>query len=290
MTPGVTILDTFPRFLTWWERARANSPDEWADSWAMDYLAPWPELLALQVADYEAQGLDWRRIAQERIFPALDERLAAMRRARRHLLRLCGPTYERARAALGFEEATLFVIHVGIGCGAGWATRYADRRAVLFGLENIAECGWSDPDTIAGLIAHEIGHLAHQHWREQHGKPPETGPWWQLYEEGFAQVCESLTLGGPHWHQTGGDEGWLDWCQANVAWLAAEFIAAADSGRSVHAFFGSWYDLQGRSQTGYFLGHAAVAALLTHFDLKELARLENVAAHLRPVVERLAAK
>jgi hypothetical protein len=96
-----------------------------------------------------------------------------------------------------------FVIYVGIGCGAGWATTFGDSPAVLFGLENIAERGWEDPGTILGLVAHELGHLVHFAWRLRGGKSAGSGPWWQLYEEGFAQECESRILDTGAVHQAG---------------------------------------------------------------------------------------
>jgi len=59
-------------------------------------------------------------------------------------------------------------------------------------VENIAECGWSDAGAIRGLVAHELGHIIHYHWRAPKKKLPGEGAWWQLYEEGFAQRCETF--------------------------------------------------------------------------------------------------
>jgi len=285
---NVRIIDTFPAFLAFWEKVQERSLDEQIASWAPEYLSPWPELLALQIEDYASQDLDWQQIARERIFPDLGARLAPMRLAHQNLLDLCEPLHLKAQQVLHFGGEAIFVIYVGIGCGAGWVTSYQRLPAILFGLENIAECGWSDAETIKGLIAHEIGHLAHHHWRAQQGKPSGSGPWWQLYEEGFAQVCEGLILGSPSWHQTGGDDAWLAWCQSHKAWLAAEFLRAVDVHESVSSFFGSWLTLRGKSQTGYFLGCEASKALLKHFDLKELALLENVEGRLRPILMHMA--
>jgi hypothetical protein len=286
------VLDAFPAFLTYWAEVHSRSLDEQVEAWAGEYLAPWPELLAKQVDDYASQGLDWRQIAREKVFPYLNQRLPVMQEAHRNLLDLCQPVYDRAQRVLGFDSDALFVIHVGIGCGAGWVTPFGGRPAILYGLENMAECGWRDPETLAGVMAHEIGHLAHHHWRAQHGRPIGSGPWWQLYEEGFAVHCEGLILGTDSWHQAGRrhEEDWLDWCQGHQGWLAAEFLRAVDAGRPVTSFFGSWLEICGRSETGYYLGCEMIRELAGHLSLLDIALLEPVEARARPLVEAMAGR
>lgn len=286
--PTCEFVDTFSAFLTYWAKVQGKPLHDQVESWATEYMSLWPELLAKQIEDYSSQNLDWRQIAREKVFPYLNERLPAMRQAHQNLLELGGPLYSRAQQVLAFETKAVFVIYVGIGCGAGWATTFRGLPAILFGLENIAECGWSDSEAITGLVAHEIGHLVHHHWRRQHGKPIESGPWWQLYEEGFAQHCERLIMDSDTCHQAGSDnDDWLDWCQSHKGWLAAEFISTVDAGKPVSAFFGSWLEICGKSETGYFLGREAINELRKRFDLKEIALLENVEVYLRPVLEQM---
>jgi len=281
------LLDTFPAFLTYWADVEHKPLDEQIESWAAGYMSQWPELLAKQIEDYTGQRLDWRQIAREKVFPHLAERLSVMQEAHRNLLKVCVPVYSRAQQALGFDCDAVFVVYVGIGCGAGWVTSFGGSPAILFGLENIAECGWSAPVTLNGLVAHEIGHLAHYHWRAQYGKSIGTGPWWQLYEEGFAQYCESLIMGTEVVHQaTQGDGEWLAWCQGHKGWLAAEFLKAVDAGQPVTSFFGSWFEICGQSETGYFLGQAAIKELGKQLSLKEIALLENTESSLRPILEQ----
>jgi hypothetical protein len=285
-----TVIDTFPAYMEYWACSRDKPMQEQIDAWAHDYLSKWPGLLELQIADYVSQGLDWRQIARTKIFPHLGERLADMQSAHAALLEWTGPVFSRAKAVLGFEANPAFVIHVGIGCGAGWVTELDGRPAILFGLENIAESGWSDPETIRGLAAHEIGHLCQHTWRAQHGKPIGDGPWWQLVEEGFANTCESLACDTESVHQNGPGPGndWLDWCREHAAWLAAEFLRAVEAGEPVNHFFGSWLEVRGRSETGYFLGQEVVAELHKQYSLKEIALLEPVEAYARPVIKKMA--
>jgi len=292
--PKCHIIDTFPAFLAFWTAAQAQPLDDQIEAWAGGYMSQWPELLDKQLDDYAREGLDWRQIARERVFPFLGDRLPAMQAAHGNLLRACSSVFSAAREALGFQRDVVFVIYVGIGCGAGWATRYAGSPAVLFGLENVAECGWTALGSISGLVAHEIGHLAHKHWRARHARAEGAGPWWQLYSEGFAQRCEHVILGRETWHmKEGGDDrdtagDWLAWCREQERWLAAYFLKTVDAGESVRPFFGSWYDIRGWSQCGYYLGHQLIKGLEAELGFKEIALLEPDDGRLRRELEKLA--
>jgi hypothetical protein len=285
-----SLIDTFPAFLDYWAEAEHQPLEAQIEGWASVYLARWPELLAKQVQDYAAQGLDWREVARRRVFPYLAERLPAMRQAHASLLQLCGSMYEQARQELGLEAEVRFVLYVGIGCGAGWATRLGEQPAVLFGLEAIAESGWSGRESLAGLAAHELGHLLQHAWRAQHGKVDGEGAWWQLYEEGFAQACESRLLGSAPVHQAAAEaeEDWLGWCQEHAAGLAALFLKTVQAGSPLTAFFGSWYEINGMRETGYFLGQQVVEALVEKSGWQAAALLEDYEAAARPVLERMA--
>jgi hypothetical protein len=236
-----TLIDTFPAFLAFWTRVSRKPLDDRIDLWASEYMSAWPELLAKQIEDYASQDLDWRQVARAKVFPHFARRLPAMQVAHQNLLKACESIHARAQKALGFDDPVTFVIYVGIGCGAGWETTFGDSPAVLFGLENIAECGWEDPESIQGLVAHELGHLVHYAWRLRGGKPTSSGPWWQLYEEGFAQECESriLATDGVHQAGSGREQDWLSWCRENRGWLAREFLRRVDTGQEIKDFFGS---------------------------------------------------
>ncbi len=284
-----TLIDTFPVFLAYWAEAGRKSLDVQMDGWAAAYMSQWPELLAMQIEDYAAQNLDWRQVARTKVFPFLAARLPAMQAAHQNLLENCCRILDKTRQVLGFDEAVTFVIYVGIGLGAGWATTLGGSPAVLFGLEAIAECGWSDPTALAGLIAHELGHLVHYSWRTRHAKPIGSGPWWQLYEEGFAQTCESRILDTEVGHQSRSSQAgdWLAWCREHAAWLAAEFLRTVDAGSPVTAFFGSWYEISGRSETGYYLGREVIKQLEKRSALQEVALLEDIEAAARPILENM---
>jgi hypothetical protein len=172
---------------------------------------------------------------------------------------------------LGLDFEILFMMYVGIGCGAGWATRFEGTPACLFGLENVVECGWTERDALAALTAHEVGHLLHFEWRKRKGIELCEGPMWQLYEEGFAQRCEHITMDQDTWHQQVGQTGWVEWCNRNLGELAAQFLELVDAGEPVTPFFGSWFDIQGWRQSGYYLGHEIVSAWIADEGIEKVA-------------------
>ena len=281
--PVWTFVDAFPAFVDFWQQAQFLSLNEQIERWSTEFMAHWPELLQKQIADYADQNVDWRTIAAEKVFPFLNARMPAMQEAHENLLVLCPTIYQQAKLKLGFASPVTFVIHVGLGCGASWVTSYQDSPAIWFGLENIAECGWSDEESIAGLIAHEFGHVIHEQWRTQSGGSFGDNAWWQLYSEGFAQRCEEITneVSTPHEAINSADQEWLEWCQSHRAGLAGEFMRTVDAGEAVQKFFGSWYNIEGHSQCGYFLGHEIIKQLETRFSLKEIAVLTDIEEQFR---------
>ncbi|NQT83150.1 hypothetical protein HQ563_09010 [bacterium] len=288
--PRCEIIDTFPAFIKFWEKARNEPLETQIELWLTDYMSQWPELLAKQQKNYAEQGVDWRAVAKKRVFPFLQERLPLKVEAREGLLSCLEPTYQRAQETVALDFDVVFVLYVGIGCGAGWATCFGGVPACLFGLENVAECGWSQQETLAALTAHELGHLLHQQRRSISGLTPDEGPFYQLYEEGFAKRCEHIIMGSNMWHEGHGQENWLEWCNENRAWLAAKFLTTVGQGKQAREFFGSWYSIRGRRQCGYFLGHEVIREWQREIDLRHIALLswDEVRGRVRNSLERMA--
>lgn len=271
------IIDLFPDFLAFWPATRRKSLVEQIDDWHNIYMAPWPELLKKQLDDYAELGEDWRHFAAEHVFPYLDQRLPEMITIHQRLPGICRELFLPAREKLCLNADLIALFYVGIGCGAGWVTTYENKHAILFGLENVAEEGWTQSSTLRGFVAHEFGHVAHFQLREEARVAKNDGPLWQLYTEGFAQWCEHLLMGKATWHmQDEQKKDWLTWCQENKSWLAAEFVRCLDAGESFRPFFGSWYDVAGYKQTGYFLGHEVIKSLAAKLSFQEIACLENM--------------
>jgi len=88
--------------------------------------------------------------------------------------------------------------------------------------------------------------------------------------------------------QSDSEMGWMEWCKQNIGWLAAEFLRRVDQGEDMRLFFGSWFDLRGQKQTGYFLGHELIATLQNRMSLHEIALLTDVEKYLRPLLAQMA--
>jgi len=283
--PACTIIDAYPDFDKYWAIYRHKPIEEKIEAWASMYMANWPELLDKQINEYASENVDWHAVAREKIFPFLQERQPSMQLAHDLLLANCPSIYAAAQQKFQYDVPLTCVIYVGIGLGAGWATTYQGASALLFGLENIAEEGWCGAEQIKGLIAHEIGHLAHYHYRARAGTETGSGPYWALYTEGFAQTCEHQLLRQENWHMARGTgyQDWLPWCESNKGWLAAEFLRHVKNGEDTRPFFGSWFEIQGHKQTGYFLGHELIKRLKEKHTLEEIAVLDPI----DPLFERL---
>lgn len=270
--PDHLIIDTMPSFWRWWATVADEPVAVRAERWHGEYLAAAPELRDLLLADYANQGQDWRELAAGHTFADLPTLLPDMQTACAALPAAAEAAVEAAAAHLGLDFDVASVFYVGLGY-AGWATHYADRPAVLYGLEGLAENHWITAEALLGMGAHELGHLVHHEWRRRAGQPLFDGPWSYLYDEGFAMVCEQLATGADTWHMARSQPGWTEWCREHRAWLAQEYLRTAAEGTPVNPFFGSWYDLAGWRQTGYWLGAEMVRYWLAGSDLRALAVL-----------------
>lgn len=281
----IELIDTYSSFLEYWDSYADRSTAEKADGWEREYMSLWPSLLEKQKKDYLSMSLDWRKVGTEKVFPFLSERIEAMSRARALLSVIAEQVHCAAEEAFEMELEIVYVIYVGIGCGAGWVTEYDGKHAILLGLEMIAETGWTDEESLRGLLAHELGHAIHGILRGDPGLRGGTGPFWQLYTEGFAQRCEHLILKSDTWHVGSGVPDWLQWCEDNSIWLVGKFLQAVDSGEDIRPFFGSWLDIEGRKHCGHYLGHDVVLALERTSDIRTVACLEDVDRAVTSVLE-----
>jgi hypothetical protein len=274
------IIDFYPKFSIFWESTKTLPIKQQIERWQSDYLAVTPEsqeLLGMLKNNYEEDGEDWRTIAIQHVFPKFPDAVPQMTDIHANLLKVLEPTWKEATVQFNLSFDIRFVLYVGIGVGAGWAAQFQNTPAVLFGLENIVECGWKDENTLAALTAHEIGHLIHQNWRSKAKLPVlGTSPFWQLYEEGFAMRLEHKIMRRDSWHeQTGQKSGWLEWCASHKSWLAEKFLTQVQSSpkKVIQDFFGSWFRIEGYTQTGYYLGHEIILELEKDYSMLEIANL-----------------
>ena len=233
-------------------------------------MAPWPELLQKQQEEHAREGFDWRTIARDQVFPHLEDRLPRMRALHREFLRDLPGAWRRTQRVLGVRFPVRFVIYVGTGLGS-WATSYGGQPACLIGLENAAEKHDGTDGWARRIVAHEVGHLTHEAWRKER-LTGHTDPYWMLYEKGFATYAERRVEPRAFPGRTG-REDWLPWCDEHRAWLAQKFLADVQARRSLRPFFGSWFNVRGRIETGYYLGSEVIRRWTRTQSLAEIARI-----------------
>jgi len=60
-----------------------------------------------------------------------------------------------------------------------------------------------------------------------------------------------------------------------------------ETGDPVSPFFGSWFEICGKSQTGYFLGHEVIVELENRLSLREIALLDSAEPYARPILKQM---
>jgi len=163
----------------------------------------------------------------------------------------------------------IFVIYISCGCGAGWAAEYDRKPAVLLGLDMISNLGWVSKEKIKGLIIHELCHIAHMIIRKtnyQHFSELEKNPYFLLYSEGFAMKCEHEIIGSENWRIAPKKE-WVNWCRRNLGFLAKLYMEYAEKNKAVNVFYGTFFNIKGYLQTGYYLGHELIKYLERKYSL-----------------------
>jgi hypothetical protein len=67
-----------------------------------------------------------------------------------------------------------------------------------------------------------------------------------------------------------------------------KFLSVARVNGDVCPFFGSWFDIPGKSCTGYFLGYEVIAELPCERSLHEIALFKDAGKVCKPIIEGMA--
>ncbi len=193
-----------------------------------------------------------------------------------------------------FYDKLWLILYISCGCGAGWAYEYREDPAVYLGLDMIAYLKWLSESEIKGLIVHELCHLLNmklQNTTPREFSRMENNPYFLLYSEGFAMRCEHRVMGGELW-RIASNKSWISWCRRNLNYLAKLYLEYAGKGLPVNIFYGSFYNIRGYSQTGYFLGHEAIKYLeqKENMELTEIAKLhyEDILYYMEKALRELS--
>jgi hypothetical protein len=273
LADGCKLIDLADGLLPVIEANLGKSFDEQLAAWREFYANHAPALPERLYGDYSDEEGGWLPIARDRVWPMHAERMGRMKAANKAIRETYADIYRLAGERLGFTGPLVLVTYVGIGNGAGWATQWEGLPAVLLGIENIAELNWHERPSVCGLLSHEIGHLFMTSVRGAEATEKLTeDPHLCLFEEGFAQHCEHVIVGSDTWH-CASQPGWVEWCAAHEPMLAGEFLRRVHDRKLWREFFGSWFEIDGRIQTGYFLGCRMVERMNHRMSLCEIAGL-----------------
>jgi hypothetical protein len=73
----------------------------------------------------------------------------------------------------------------------------------------------------------------------------------------------------------------LPWCESHRSWLAHKYLASVRTRKSVRPFFGSWNNIHGYIECGYYLGAEVVREWMKTASGKEVATLPEAVVRRR---------
>ncbi len=179
---------------------------------------------------------------------------------------------DKIKKCFGRSPDVTVAFYLGLCNGAGWATEYRGKTAILLGIEKILELNWCGVDDMRALIYHELGHA----YQKQYGilnrdfEKAEDSFLWQLFTEGIAMCFEQTIVGDPgYWRQD--KNGWKEWCENRFEQIKKDFSSDLKTMTpSTQRYFGDWVSYNGRGDVGYYLGGRFVRFILSSCDFDEI--------------------
>ncbi len=272
------VIDTFKDYKDYIEKHLEKEPKEKMELWESYYNSNFPDVERKCKEDYEAEGYSWREIGLTKVFNRTKEDFPKMIEGYNNLLKLLKGMDEKVKDIFHVDIDINIVIYSGLLNSAGWVDKYEGKRAMLFGIDKIAELGWQHEDKIKALICHELCHVAHFQIRSESNLPEhvEHSKYnegiWNIYEEGFAQYFQQV-LGESSVDSRG--EQWNIECEKIEEQLKEEYIKALeDKEKGTRDFYGDWFKVLGISDVGYFLGSKLIANLSRRYTIEDIAFME----------------
>lgn len=272
------IIDIYSHFDLFWQSASNLNDADYIDAWFSIFMKNHLILREKLIKEYESDGYDWKSVVKEYVFTDLKKNASTFASIGRKLHNLIPSIHVKCQEIFQIEFPIHYVIYIGIGMGAGWATSLNNKAAVLLGLENILQCGWTTEKRLRPLVAHEVGHLIHLKERGcKDFKFHNDNLLFSIYEEGVAMWAEHQIMGFDDWHMQEGQDNWVDWCYEHKHFLAQKFLQEyhQNEDQTSKNFFGSWFNIEGKTQTGYYLGHEIIKEWKKALSFKEIATLQE---------------
>lgn len=274
----IKIIDTFKGYKSIIEENLHKAVEDKLSLWEEYYHNNYEEIEKKCKEDYEAEGYDWREIGLTKVFNRVEEDYPYMVKAYENIEKILDRIDERVKEIFDIDIDINIVIYAGLGTAAGWVTEYEGKRAILFGIDKIAELRWETIEQLNSLVCHELCHVVHfdirgeviPTWAESNKYNYSL---WNIYEEGFAQYFQEI-LGNSTVDSRG--EGWALQCKAKEREVKDLYLEALkDEVKGAKDFYGDWFKVLGISDVGYYLGAKLIGELHENYDVRYIATMST---------------
>ncbi len=238
----------------------------------LDYMNDYPEIRDQCISDYESEGMDWQKIALERVFGFNHDFHLRMNK----VSDLLNQIYQSLEMKLYVfdkktDDDTYMIIYHGLGNAAGRLEPYQGKNAMMFGVEKIVELNWDNHNKLEDLVAHEYAHLVHQELRGESLEPFQDffkKNIFRLYTEGLATYCESFCNG-----REKSEKSWYESATLVKSQLKSEFLDRLNrQDKTCNDFFGDWYPVMGITEAGYFLGYELIKQITSDYQISDIMK------------------
>lgn len=286
----IKIIDTFKDYKEVFEHNLDISTQEKISLWEELYSSKYPEVINKLKDDIKSDGYNWVDIARENSFNKTKEDFSKMVEAYENIKNVMEDVNNNVKEAFNLDLDINIVLYAGLCHSAGWVDEYEGKRAILYGIDQIANLNWQDRNKLKNLIAHELCHIIHFEIRDRYNliddyKTNYEYGIWRLYIEGFAQFYRNKLT--PLFEERG--ESWVKACDEQKEELKKLYIEALnDNDKGTNDFFGDWWQVMGISDVGYYLGQEFVKELSEKLSLKEVItiRFEGLEKEVLDFLER----
>lgn len=273
----INIIDAFQDFKEGFKGNLDLSVEDKIELWEQIYNEKYPELINKLKDDYTNDGYEWYEIAQTRVFNRTKNDFSKMVQAYDNIKSIILDIDNKAMDLFNLDLEVNIVLYAGLCNSAGWVDEYKNEKAILYGIDKIAELEWHTIDEIESLLCHELCHVIHDHMRDKEKIIDEYDNnykygIWRLYVEGVAQYYQSKLMNEEK--ESRGKE-WLNSCNEKINELKKLFLEALhDEEKGTNDFFGDWFKVLGISDAGYYLGQEFIRNLSSSYSFNEIAILE----------------
>lgn len=270
----IDAVDEYKKILE--DNLNSNIEDK-IKAWEDYHKNKFPELEKKCKDYYEVDGYNWNDVAITKVFNRRQEDYSFMMEAYNNILDIFLDIDKRVKEIFSIDLDINIVIYVGLCNAAGWVDEYEGKRAMLFGIDKIAELRWETKEQLDSLVSHELCHVVHYYIRgEVIPKWAEKNKYnngiWNIYEEGFAQYYENK-LSKSQFDSRG--ENWIEICKEKERELKKLYIEALkNEERGTCEFYGDWFKVLGISDAGYYLGAKLIESLNEKYDINSIAKME----------------